>query len=348
MKPAPHRKPFGALIRRNKDAAMAYLILMAILVLFAFNQYDFFTRYGPQSICNQVVTLAVAALAQTVVVLTAGIDLSIGAIIGLTNSAAATIMDPISVSVGHTGFGLVLTHLIVLAIGCAAGLLNGLIIVFGRLQPIIVTLATASIYSGIALYIRPTAGGKVPEAYTDLLTGRVLTYIPVSAIVLAVFMALIWVPLRHSRFGQSIYAIGGSEYSAFISGVPIRRTKVWAYTMAGLFSACAGLLLTAQTASGDPLGSSLFTLNSIAAVVLGGTALSGGKGGYVGSVAGAAILSLVLGLLIFWGVPSFYQNAVQGIILILALAVSILQKQRKRTAARYADSAQASGSASSS
>lgn len=349
MKPAPHRKPAGMLMRRNKDAVMAYIILLAILVLFAFNQYDFFTRYGPQSIFNQVITLAVAALAQTIVVLTAGIDLSIGAIIGLTNSVAATIIDPITVSVGHAGLALLLTHIIVLAIGCAAGLINGLIIVYGRLQPIIVTLATASVFSGIALYIRPTAGGKVPEAYTDLLTGRVLTYIPVSAIVLAVFMVLIWLPLRRSRFGQSVYAIGGSEYSAFVSGIPIRRTKVWVYTLAGLFSACAGLLLTAQTASGDPLGSSLFTLNSIAAVVLGGTSLSGGKGGYIGSVAGAAILSLVLGLLIFWGVPSFYQNAVQGIILILALAVSILQKQRKRALSYSSkDSAPAAGSASSS
>jgi ribose transport system permease protein len=331
MKPAAKRKGSSLFVRRNKDAIMAFVILLIILVLFASNQNDFFSRYGPQSIFNQVITLAVAALAQTVVVLAGGIDLSVGSMIGLTNSIAATIMDPVSSAVGNETVGILLTNLIVLAIGGLAGLINGAIIVYGRLQPIVVTLATASIYGGIALYVRPTPGGKVPMSYTEFLTGRVFTYIPVSAVVLAVIIGLVWMPLRRSRLGQSIYAIGGNEYSAFVSGIPVERTKLWAYTLSGLFAAVAALLLTAQTASGDPLGSSLFTLNSIAAVVLGGTPLAGGKGGYAGAVAGAAILSLVLGLLIFWGVPSFYQNAVQGVILILALTVGLLQKLWRRT-----------------
>jgi ribose transport system permease protein len=326
MQSANHRRSAAVFLRRNKEALLAYGILLIILVLFASNQNDFFTRYGPQSIFNQVITLAVASLSQTIVVLTGGIDLSVGAMIGLTNSIAATIMDPVSLAVGHQGLGIVLTVLIVLAVGAAAGFVNGLIVVYGRLQPIIVTLATASVYGGIALFVRPTSGGKVPISYTDFLTGRVFTFIPMSAVVLVIFLAAVWIPLRRSGLGQSIYAIGGNEYSAFVSGIKIQRTKLWAYTLSGVFAACAGLLLTAQTASGDPLGSSLFTLNSIAAVVLGGIALSGGKGGYAGAVAGAAILSLVLGLLIFWGVPSFYQNAVQGMILILALAVGILSK----------------------
>jgi ribose transport system permease protein len=329
MDPIRNRKKM-IFVKRNKEAILAYFILLVILVLFAINQNDFFTRYGPQSISNQVITLSVAALAQTLVVLTGGIDLSIGAIIGLTNSIAATIMDPITIMVGNKWLGILITHLIVLVIGCAAGFINGAIIVYGRLQPIIVTLATASIFGGIALYIRPTPGGKVPSSYTDFMTGRIMTYIPVSALVLLIFIFLIWLPLRKSPFGQSIYAIGGNEYSAFVSGIHIQHTKLLAYTLAGLFSACAGLLLTAQTASGDPLGSNLFTLNSIAAVVLGGTALAGGKGGYVGAVAGAAVLSLILGLLIFWGVPSFYQNAVQGIILLLALMVGIVQRTGKK------------------
>jgi ribose transport system permease protein len=326
MQSANRRRSSAIFLRRNKEALLAYSILLVILVLFAGNQNDFFTRYGPQSIFNQVITLAIASLSQMIVVLTGGIDLSVGAMIGLTNSIAATIMDPVSTAAGHQGLGIVVTALIVLAVGAAAGFINGVIVVYGRLQPIIVTLATASVYGGIALFIRPTPGGKVPISYTDFLTGRVLTYIPMSAVVLAIFIAVVWIPLRRSGLGQSIYAIGGNEYSAFVSGIKIQRTKLWAYTLSGIFAACAGLLLTAQTASGDPLGSGLFTLNSIAAVVLGGIALSGGKGGYAGAVAGAAILSLVLGLLIFWGVPSFYQNAVQGIILILALTVGVMSK----------------------
>ncbi|MEB3103796.1 ABC transporter permease [Ferviditalea candida] len=322
-------KSLHIFLKRNKEAVLAYIILFIVLVLFAINQNDFFTRYGLQSIFNQVITLTIAALAQTLVILTAGIDLSIGAMVGLTNSIAATIMAPVSQAVGGEGPGVLFTVLIVLTVGGLAGFINGVIIVAGRLQPIIVTLATASIYTGIALYIRPTPGGTVSMRYTEILTGRVLTYIPMSAIVLAIFIVVVWLPLRRSKLGQSIYAIGGSEYSAFVSGINVNRTKLWTYTLAGLFSAFAGLLLTAQTASGDPLGSGLFTLNSIAAVVLGGTSLFGGRGGYMGTAAGAAILSLVLGLLIFWGVPSFYQNAVQGLILILALVVGLLQGIRK-------------------
>jgi len=327
---AVKRKKTTIFIRRNRDTLIAYGIMLVVLVLFAANQNDFFTRYGPQSIFNQMITLAIAALAQTLVVLTSGIDLSVGAMIGLTNSIAATIMDPMAQFAGGKLAGVLLTMVIVLATGALAGFLNGLIIVFFRLQPIIVTLATASVFTGIALYIRPTPGGKVPYEYTQFFAGRLFGYIPSSAVVLAFFIFAVWIPLRRSRLGQSIYAIGGGEYSAFVTGIDVNRTKLWVYTLSGLFSACAGLLLTAQTASGDPLGSELFTLNSIAAVVLGGTALTGGKGGYVGSVAGAVILSLVLGLLIFWGVPSFYQNGVQGIILILALSVGVLQKLWKK------------------
>lgn len=318
-------KKANIFIKRNKETILVYTIMFIVLALFAMNQNDFFTRYGPQSIFNQLITLTIASLAQTLVVLAGGIDLSIGAMIGLTNSVAATIMDPVSQYFGSVWLGVVVTNVIVLFVGLLAGFINGAIIVFGRLQPIIVTLATSSIFTGIALYIRPTPGGKVPYSYTEILTGRFLEFIPMSAIVLTFFIAAIWIPLRRSRLGQSIYAIGGNEYSAYVSGINVDRTKIWVYSLAGLFSACAGLLLTAQTASGDPLGSEIFTLNSIAAVVLGGTALYGGKGGFIGSVAGATILSLVLGLLIFWGVPSFYQNAVQGLILILALSVGVIQ-----------------------
>jgi ribose transport system permease protein len=311
-------------LKRHRDTLLAFVILLVVLVLFASNQNDFFTKYGPQSIFNQVITLAIVALSQTMVILTAGIDLSVGAVVGY--SVAATVMDPLSKSLGSVGLGITVTAGIVLILGGIAGWINGVFIVYGRLQPIIVTLATSSIYTGIALYIRPTPGGKVASSYTEFFTGRVLDYIPMSAIVLAIFIFLVWVPLRRSRLGQSIYAIGGNEYSAFISGINVNRTKLWVYTLSGLFSAFAGLLLTAQTASGDPLGSSLFTLNSIAAVVLGGAPLYGGKGSYIGSAAGAGILSLILGLLIFWGVPSFYQNAVQGAVLIVALSLGVVQR----------------------
>jgi ribose transport system permease protein len=320
-------------MRRNWDAVLAYVILLVLLVPFALSQNDFFTRYGPQSIFNQVVTLAIAALAQTLVILTAGIDISLGALIALCNSIAGQYMEPMTRLTGSVPMGVVLTCLVVLCAGGICGLFNGLIIVYGRLQPIVVTLATASIFTGIALYIRPIPGGNVPEGFCDLLTGTVLTYVPVSAIVIVAAIVLFWVPLRKSRLGQAIFAVGGNESAAFFIGINVNRTKILVYFMAGCVAATAAILLTAQTASGDPLGGSLFSLNSIAAVVLGGTAFSGGKGGYIGSVAGAFIFSLILGLLIFWNVPSFYQNAVQGLVLLAALAIGVLRHTRNASRA---------------
>jgi ribose transport system permease protein len=322
-----------SVLKRNRSVLFAYGIMLAALVLFAVNQHDFLTKYGPQSIFNQVITLCVVALAQTLVVLTAGIDLSVGAMVGLTNSVAASIMSPLIHAAGSEPVGILAAVISVLVLGAACGLANGAVVVYGRLQPIIVTLASASIFTGIAMYVRPSPGGIVSRGYTGALSGRLFDVIPVSALVLIVLVALVWMPLRRTRFGQSLYAIGGNELSSFLSGIRVNRTKVAVYMLSGLFCALAGLLLTAQTASGDPIGSSQFTLDSVAAVVLGGAALSGGKGTYVGSVAGAFILSLILGLLIFWGVPSFYQAAVEGAILVIALAFAFLQTGRTRVGA---------------
>ena len=315
---------------------MSVVILMLIvLIVFIMNQRDFFTRYGLQSICNQIVVLSVAVLAQTIIILTSGIDLSIGAIIGLTNAVAATIMSPMILFMDNRLLGIGATLIITLLCGSAAGLINGIAVVYGRLQPIIVTIATSSIYTGIGLYIRPTPGGIVDQDFSRFLTGRFFTFIPASAIILLIFIFLVWVPFRQTRLCQALYAIGGNEYSAYVSGINVNLSKIMAYSLAGFFSACAAILLTAQTASGDPLGSSLFTINSIAAVVLGGTSLAGGKGGYIGSFAGAVILSLVLGLLIFWSIPSFYQNMVQGGILILALTANSLQGRLRTKKTAY-------------
>ncbi|MCF8566781.1 ABC transporter permease [Alicyclobacillus tolerans] len=316
----------------NRQLVIPYIILTVILIFYMIFQNDFFTQYGLQSLFNQVITLGVVVLGQTLVILTAGIDLSVGPMVGLTNSIAATIMVPMIHSTGSELLGIVVTAAVVLLTGTVTGLINGLIIVYGRLQPIIVTLATSSIFLGIALYIRPTPGGKVPDSYTNVLTGSLFGTVPVSLLVMVLFILLAWIPIRKSVVGQSIYAIGGNENSAFMSGISIGKTKLWAYTLNGLFCAFTGLLLTAQTASGDPLGAGSFTLNSIAATVLGGTSLFGGIGSYYGSIAGASIMSLVLGLLIFWNVSSFYQTIVTGGILILSITIGALRSRQAKAA----------------
>ena len=140
-----------SLLKRSRSVLFAYVILLVALVLFAVNQNDFLTKYGPQSIFNQVITLCVVALSQTLVVLIAGIDLSVGAMVGLTNSIAATIMSPLIHVAGSEPAGVLATMIVVLDIGTACGLVNGAVVVYGRLQPIIVTLATASVFTGVAM-----------------------------------------------------------------------------------------------------------------------------------------------------------------------------------------------------
>lgn len=323
-------------LKRNAECVVAYCVLLVVLVLFAANQADFFTVYGPQSIFNQVITLCIAALGQTVIILTSGIDLSVGNLIIFTNCVAATIYMPVTNALGGSiVVGGAATIVIVLLIGVLAGLFNGCMVVYGRLQPIVVTLATGSIFSGLARYVRPSPGGDVPSEFARFFTGRIFGVFPMSALILILAIVCIWLPYRKSRAGQALYAIGGNEKAAFLNGIKINRSKLIAYSVAGLCAAICGVLLTAQTRSGDPTAANNFTNNSIAAAVLGGVSLAGGKGSYFGSVAGAMILSLIVGLLIFWGISSYYQNLVQGMILILALSVGFLTmffRQRRERA----------------
>lgn len=328
-------------LRRNAESVVSCCVLAVVLVLFAANQADFFTVYGPQSIFNQVITLCIAALGQTVIILTSGIDLSVGNLIIFTNCVAATIFMPVTNALGGSiVVGGAATIVIVLCIGVLAGLFNGCMVVYGRLQPIVVTLATGSIFSGLARYVRPTPGGDVPGEFARFFTGRVFDVIPMSAIILLLAVVCIWLPYRKSRAGQALYAIGGNEKAAFLNGIKIERSKLIAYSVAGLCAAICGILLTAQTRSGDPTAANNFTNNSIAAAVLGGASLAGGKGSYFGSITGAMTLSLIVGLLIFWNISSYYQNLVQGIILILALSAGFFSsyiKQRKERAQALAE-----------
>jgi ribose transport system permease protein len=237
----------------------------------------------------------------------------------------------------------ILVVLLVLFVATTSGLINGLIVVYGRLQPIIVTLATASIYGGVALFLRPRPGGFVPDAYGDLLTRRiallipetilpkdatgivgfvrsVLDFIPCSAVLLIVVLLLVWIPFRRSKLGMWVYAVGSNEGAAYMSGVNIRRAKVFAYVLGGFFAGIAGLFLTAQTLSGDETTGAVFTLQSIAVVVLGGTSLFGGSGGVIGTILGAFALRLIPTILFFGRVNPLQQPLWEGTVILLAVA----------------------------
>ena len=325
--------PIRRFFTRHFRVVLTYIILLILLSVNIRLNERFFTPPVITSTFNQSMTLVFAGMAQTSVVVTGGIDLSVGPVISLSNSLASALFPDSPPSL----IGIVGPIVLVLLAGALCGLINGLIIVYGRLQPIIVTLATASVYSGIALFIRPRPGGFVPRLYGDLLTARLSTllqpllgkevvtnsifdFIPASAILLLIVVLVVWIPFRRSKLGLWVYAIGSNQGAAYMSGVNVNRTKVAAYVMCGVFAAIAGLFLTAQTLSGDATKGGIFTLQSIAVVVLGGTSLFGGSGGVVGTIAGAFTLPIIRSILFFGRIDPLQQPLWEGIVLLLAVA----------------------------
>ncbi|HUG60876.1 MAG TPA: ABC transporter permease, partial [Methylomirabilota bacterium] len=266
--------------------------------------------------------LALVAMAQTLPVLTGGHDLSVGAIFVLSNCLASAIVvgDTLSTALG------VVT---VLLVGLLCGATNGVIIVYGRLQPLIVTLAMGAVYFGIALALRPQPGGSVNFELADFMT-RSSYAVPHSALLLLLVVLLIWIPYRRSVMGRAALAIGSAEQAAYMSGVPIARAKILAYALSGLLASIGGLLLTAVTYSGAAKVSiaSDYTLNSIGAVVIGGTSLFGGVGSAIGSIFGAFVMRTVGDLLIVFDINPVLQPLFVGMVLLVAVCIGSLRVLR--------------------
>jgi ribose transport system permease protein len=297
-------------------------MILLYLILFVLRQQRLPGGFELSTTLNNSMTLGLAALGQSLVVLTGGIDLSVGGIVDVTNSVAARMMqdNPGSI-VGIT--------LLVLLIGAGAGLLNGLLVTYGRLQPIIVTIATLAIWQGVALLVLPQPGGSIPTVVTNLLAGDIAG-LPASLIIF-ILLILFWQVLRRTPFLVALYAIGNDERAARANGASVELAKVGAYTLGGVFAGAAGLYLAASSTSGDATTGTQFTLTSIAAVVLGGISLFGGRGSAVGSLIGACILTLLLNVLFFAGVNPQLQEFFQGLFLILAVVVSTLIRRLLQT-----------------
>jgi ribose transport system permease protein len=263
-----------------------------------------FTPFDLRSLSVNALPLAFVALGQFLVVLTRGVDLSLGPVASVAGAVMAlTITD-------HPALGLLLP----LAIGLAAGLVNGIFVARLGMPPIIVTLATMSVWQGVALLVLPDPGGSVPASFQEAVTGGFSA--PAMGVVgqLALIGAGTW--LLSSRFGLHLRSIGGDEQAARMSGVRVQNVKVAAYVLAGLLAALGGMYLATTAASGSPTVGDSFILTSLAAVVIGGVPLAGGRGTALGVVMGALILTITGSLLYFADVSSFYQSVIDGAILL--------------------------------
>ena len=304
---------------------VALLMLAVIVAFYGRFQSGVFSIDELNLVTASALTLMLAATGQTIVLLRGGIDLSIGGVISLGTVLAATRFgdDPASVAAWS---------LAILAMGFGAGALNGLLISVLRLQPFLVTLAGWSIFTGIALSILPTDGGSVPGWWTGF--GYSQPFGLSGPVWVLLGLVVFWYWFRATRLGIVIQATGSNERSAVLSGVSITRVNVVTYGLSGLFAAAAALYLTTQTGTGSPLIGRDYILPSVAAAVVGGVGLFGGRGHLVGTLIGAFILTIIGDLVFALRVSSYWQPVTSGVILLIAVLASSLTEKSARRRAR--------------
>lgn len=256
-----------------------------------------------------------------------GIDLSIGPLAGFVNAALVGAMFP----AGMTSPFIVIPAAI--AIGAATGAINGVLVAWVRIPPIIATLGSYLVLSGVTLVVLPMAGGRAPDWMIAL--GGGFGGFPLPLAILAV-VALLWLPIRQSAFGRNLLAVGGDQRSAFASGINVAAVRLLVYAFGGVIAAVTGFAFTVSLGSGDPTAAAPYTLIGIAGAVLGGVSLAGGRGGILGAAAGGAVLFLVQNLLSLAHVSAFYAQFAYGLILLLALALNGLADAARRSRERAA------------
>jgi ribose transport system permease protein len=301
-------------------------VLLAVLVLYWRGQTH--VRWGPfdvQSLAIDTLPLAFVACGQAIVIISGGIDLSVGSLMSLVNVVSAKYML-------HMSFreALLFAVLVVLG-GAAAGALTGFIIVVTRVADIIVTLAMLFVWAGAALAVLEVPGGGAPLRFQNLVTLDTVgtSWLPSALVILLAACAILWLPVRRTRPGLALYATGSSRPAAYLAGVDVSRSRILAYAYSGAFAALGGLALTAASGLGDPNSGSIYTLNSVAAVVLGGVSLLGGVGGLIGPIAAAFILTLVKTIMILRGVDQNYAQVIQGTLIVLVVMLGGLAIRQK-------------------
>jgi ribose transport system permease protein len=281
-----------------------------------------------QSLVVGALPLAFAAVAETCVVLGGGIDLSIGAMMAVANVLAARSMQ------GHDFATAILISIAVLAGGTLAGALSGVIAVRTKVPDIVVTLAMSFVWGGVALLILAKPGGGAPDAFLALAGGNLFTpWVPNGLLLLIAIVGVVWVPLRLGRMGLALYAVGSDRTAAFRRGVKVGPTRVFAYALGGFFAACGGLTLLMSTGIGSPLAGTIYTLSAISAIVLGGVSLAGGRGGVMGPIIAAFVLTMVPADLILSGTDPNLGQVIQGALLVfvvMAGGLAPLLRSRRR------------------
>jgi ribose transport system permease protein len=324
------RSPISRFVTRHAWTVGVYVVLL-VLILYWRTLPANFSSFEVQGLVISALPLAFAAMAQAVVVISGGIDLSIGSLMSVVNVISAKAMLENAETFKTVSYREALgISVLLLLFGIAAGAFTGLLITVSKVPDIVVTLAMLFVWSGVALWILEVPGGGVPIEFNNLGIGTSGSkWIPTGLLILLGAYALIWLPLRWAKPGLALYAIGSDRTASYLAGISVARTRIFAYALGGLFTAFGGLALTATTTIGSPLAGNEFTLNSVAAIVLGGVSLIGGIGGLIGPIAAAFILTLTKTILVLRGVDQNWAQVIQGSLIIGVVMVGGLAIRRR-------------------
>ncbi|WP_411247116.1 ABC transporter permease subunit [Shouchella clausii] len=298
-----------------------FIGLFLIILIISILNPGFLTAPNLLNVLRQVSINALIAFGMTFVILTGGIDLSVGAILAFSGAVTATLLS--------SGMDPILAILIGLLVGAALGAINGIIIAKGKVAPFIATLATMTIYRGATLMFtdgRPVSNLGDSTLF-QMLGGGYFFGIPMPAITMMISFVILYLILKKTTFGRRVYAVGGNEEASILSGIKVDRIKIYVYSLTGFLAAIAGVILTSRLNSAQPTAGTMYELDAIAAVVLGGTSLTGGKGWIVGTLIGALIIGVLNNGLNLLGVSSFFQQVVKGSVILLAVLLD-----RRKTA----------------
>jgi len=303
-------------MRRN-SWVVAVFIIFIVLLLLKISLLPNFGSFQAQTIILTTLAAALLAIAQSIIVITGGIDLSVGAMMVLVNCVSAYLML-------DKPFGpVVLIAFLVIGMSVALSALTGWVITTSGVPDIVITLATSFVWTGLAIFILGGPGGGTAPEFQSLLLGPGGFDFWPPLLWLLLPLAFIWLPLRRSRLGLSMYAVGSNRTAAFLAGVSVKKTRIASYAIAGVFTGLAGLVITANTGSGSPrlADGGIATLDSVAAVVLGGVALTGGVGGLLGPILAAFILFLIPSIMLSLGINPSYGESIKGVLVILVVTI---------------------------
>lgn len=308
-------KNFFKRLAENRETGVV-IGLVVLIVFFSLTAENFLSLSNSINVARQVSIIAIMALGMTVVIIAGGIDLSVGSVMGLSGVFAATLMMNYNLPVFVSGLGGVI-------VGGALGLFNGALNGFFKVPSFIATLAMLSIARGIALlYTDAKPIYNLPDSFTNLGTGYV-GHVPIPVIVMMLIFSLFYMLMRYTKIGRYAYSIGGNADVARLSGINVRRYMISFFVISGLMAGLAGVILSARMASGEPTAGVGYELEVIAAVVLGGTSLAGGRGSMLGTIAGAFVMGVLSNGLAMLNVPPFVQMVLSGLIILLAVGIGM-------------------------